>query len=159
MMTRLVGTASQGERYEILSGCAHVFPQRQIDKLTRVFSDARRETGDPLKAVDAVIEFMERDPGWVEGGRREGYTIYAVKPPSDKKAYSEAKTDLERRQAYCFCPVLNRRIDQGMPPDYCYCGSGWFRQQWEGAVGKPVKIDIVRSVLRGDDACEFAIHL
>jgi len=46
-----------------------------------------------------------------------------------------------------------------MPPTFCYCGAGWYRQQWEGAVGKPVQIEIVDSLLKGDDRCTFAIRL
>jgi predicted hydrocarbon binding protein len=42
---------------------------------------------------------------------------------------------------------------------FCFCGAGWFRQQWEGAIGKPVRIEVVKSVLKGDDVCQFAIHL
>ena len=159
MLTRLSELADEFQTYDILSGCAHVFPQSQIDKLTNVFNETRARTGDPLKAVDMVITFMEDDPGWAEGGRREGYTIFSAKKPRDPKSFAEAKTDLERREAYCFCPIVRSKMDQGMPVEYCYCGSGWFRQQWEGATGKPVRIDILKIVLRGNDACEFAINL
>jgi predicted hydrocarbon binding protein len=50
-------------------------------------------------------------------------------------------------------------MGQGMPTTFCYCGAGWYRQQWEGAMGRPVTVEIVKSVLRGDDACQFAIYL
>jgi len=46
-----------------------------------------------------------------------------------------------------------------MPVHYCYCGAGWYRQQWEGVFDKPVSIKIVKSVLRGDEICRFAIHI
>jgi len=46
-----------------------------------------------------------------------------------------------------------------MPVHYCYCGAGWYRQQWEGVFDKPVSIEIVKSVLRGDEICRFAIHI
>jgi effector-binding domain-containing protein len=159
MLARLDALADEDQKWDILSGCAHVFPAGQIAKLTAVFAEAKDRSGDPLQAVDAVIAFMDADPGWSEGGIREGYTIYAAKNPRDPKAYAEAQTDLERRQAYCFCPLVRTKMDQGMPVEFCNCGSGWFRQQWEGATGKPVRIEIVKSVLRGDDKCEFAVHL
>ena len=159
MLERLGEVADEHQKSDIVSGCAHVFPQSQIDKLTVVFREAKFRTGDPLQAVDAVITFMEEDPGWAGGGVRNGHTVYTGKKPRDPKAYAEAKTDLERRQAYCFCPLVRTKMDQNMPVDFCYCGSGWFRQQWEGATGKPVTIEIVKSVLRGDEKCEFAIHL
>ena len=159
MLERLSSVADDDQRFDILSGCAHVFPVEQIAKLTAVFDETRACTGDPLQAVDAVIAFMDQDPGWGEGGRREGYTIYTAKNPRDPKAYAAAQTDLERRQAYCFCPLIRSKIDQGMPVDFCYCGSGWARQQWEGATGKPVRVEVLQSVLRGDEKCEFAVHL
>ncbi len=159
MLTRLDGLADDHKKWDIISGCAHVFPQGQVDKLTTVFNESREQTGDPLKAVDAVIAFMDADPGWNEGGVRDGYTIFAAKQPRDPKAYAEAQNDLERRQAYCFCPLVRTKMDQGMPLDFCNCGSGWFRQQWEGATGKPVTIDILQSVLHGGEKCEFAVHL
>ncbi len=159
MLARLDSLADDEQKWDILSGCAHVFPAGQIAKLTAVFDDAKARTGNPLQAVDAVIAFMDADPGWSEGGVRNGYTIIAAKKPRDPKAYAEAQTDLERRQAYCFCPLVRTKMDQGMPVEFCNCGSGWFRQQWEGATGKPVRIEIVQSVLRGDENCEFAVHL
>jgi hypothetical protein len=65
-----------------------------------------------------------------------------------------------KRTAYCFCPIVRTNLDRGMPLTFCYCGSGWYRQQWEFATGKPVRsIQIVRSILQGDDVCQFAIHL
>lgn len=158
MLASLNGLADEHQKWDVISGCAHVFPQEQIDKLKTVFAETRARTDDPLQAIDAVIAFMDADPGWSEGGVRQGYTIYTAKKPRDPKAYADAQSDLERRQAYCFCPLLRTKMDQGMPLDFCNCGSGWFRQQWEGATGKPVTMEIVQSVLRGDEKCEFAVH-
>ncbi|MBN1297853.1 hypothetical protein JXA80_13840 [bacterium] len=159
MLARLDEVADKDMKYDILSRCAHVFPSNQVAKLAAVFRDARSQTGDSLQAVDAVIAFMNEDPGWTEGGIRRERTIYFSKNPRDPKAHNAATTELERRQAACFCPIVRSCMDQEMPVDFCYCGSGWLRQQWEGAIGWPVTIDIVRSVLRGDDRCEFAVHL
>lgn len=160
MLERLDGLTDEGQKYDIISGCAHVFPPGQVTKLKAVFDEAYAQTHDGLQAVDAVLDFMETDPGWSETRpTREGYTIYAAKGPRDPQAYAEAQTDLERRRAYCFCPLLRDNLDQGMPPSFCYCGSGWYRRQFEGAIGKPVSIEIVSSVLRGDEVCRFAIHL
>ncbi|HOU13307.1 MAG TPA: hypothetical protein PKZ84_09315 [Anaerolineae bacterium] len=160
MLERLEGLADEHQKYDVLSGCAHVFPPGQVAKLKAVFDAAYAQTHDGLQAVDAVLDFMEADPGWSETRpTREGYIIYAAKGPRDPQAYAEAKTDLERRSAYCFCPLIRNNLDQGMSPSFCYCGSGWYRRQFEGAIGKPVSIDIVSSVLRGNDVCRFAIHL
>jgi len=159
MLERLDRLADANQKWDILSGCAHVFPKGQITKLTTVYQESLAITRDPLKAVDAVIAFMDADPGWSEGGERHGKTIHVSKKPRDPRAYANARNDLEKRQAYCYCPLLRNRLDQGMPVDFCHCGSGWFRQQWEGATGRPVRIETVKSVLRGDERCAFVIHL
>jgi effector-binding domain-containing protein len=150
---------SETQKADIVSSCAHVFPKNQTEKLRSVFFEKRQASKDPLDAVDAVIAFMDADPGWGEGAKREGYTVFSAKNPRDPKAYAEAKTDAERKAAYCFCPTIRNRMDQGMPTSFCYCGGGWFRQQWEEATGKPVRIEVLKSILKGDDECKFAIHL
>jgi effector-binding domain-containing protein len=156
---RLEGLASEEEIYDVVSSCAHVFPRGQIEKLKAVFDEVKARTGDGLAAVDAVIDFMGKDPGWGERPRREGTVVYSSKKPRDPEGYEKAETDLERRKAYCFCPLVREHLDGGMPVSFCYCGAGWYRQQWEGAIGKPVRVEIVGSILKGDSLCEFAIRL
>jgi effector-binding domain-containing protein len=158
-MEMLDELADEDQKYDILSSCAHVFPREQIEKLRTVYEEEKARTGKPLRGVDAVIEFMSEDPGWGELPIREGNIIYSAKNPRNPRGYEEAETEAERKRAYCFCPLVRNHLDGGMPDMFCYCGSGWYRQQWEGAIGKPVKIDIVESILRGDDVCRFDIHL
>jgi effector-binding domain-containing protein len=158
-VARLDRLAEEGQTYDVLSSCAHVFPAEQVAKLRAVYQEARVRTGDPLQAVDAVIAFMDRDPGWPAGTRREGRIVYAAKKPRDPGAYEKAQTEAEKRQAYCFCPIIRSHLDGGMSPSFCYCGAGWYRRQWEGALGRPVTIEVAKSILRGDDVCQFAIHL
>ncbi len=158
-MERLCGLADSHQTYDIVSSCAHVFPRSQIEKLKAVYEETKAQTNDALAAVDAVIEFMDRDPGWGERPRREGMVIYSSKAPRNPQAYENAKDEAEKKRAYCFCPLARNHLDQGMPSTFCYCGAGWYRQQWEGAIGKPVRVEIVQSIIKGDDVCQFAIHL
>ena len=160
VITRLEGLADKAERYDVVSSCAHVFPPGQLEKLRMVFLDAREKTGQPLGAVDAVLACMASDPGWGEkGAYREGSIIYHTKNPCDPDAHSKASTDEEKRTAYCFCPVIRHKLEQGMPVTYCLCGGGWYRQQWEAATGKPVRVGVARSLLKGDDRCTFSVRL
>ena len=159
-VTRLDEIADEDQTYDVLSSCAHVFPPGQLEKLRRTYEAARAQSADPLQAVDAVREFMRTDPGWNDTqGYRQGRVLYHTKNPADPEAYAAAETVQEKRAAYCFCPVLKGRLDEGMPASYCYCGSGWYRQQWEAATGKPVRVEVVQSVLKGDEVCQFAVHL
>lgn len=159
VMERMDRLADEGPKYDIVSSCAHVFPAGQVDKLKAVYEDARDKTDDPLQAIDAVIEFMDTDPGWGERPLREGRVLYSSKAPRNPQAYASAKDERGRREAYCFCPLVQSLLNKRMPVTFCYCGAGWYRRQWEGATGKAVRIEIVQSILKGDDVCQFAIHL
>jgi predicted hydrocarbon binding protein len=46
-----------------------------------------------------------------------------------------------------------------MSRTYCYCGAGWYQQLWDGIMGQPVRVEVLKSILQGDDRCSFAIHL
>lgn len=160
-MQCLDSQASEVQKYDIVSSCAHFFPAELLEKLQRVYAEAIRNSTEPLAAVDAVLAFMETDPAWNElEHRRDGHVIYQTKKPADPEAFAKALNDDERRAAACFCPIIRTRLKDGMPITYCYCGAGWFRQQWETVTGKPVAMmEVVRSVLKGDLICEFATHL
>jgi effector-binding domain-containing protein len=138
------------QQYEILSHCAHVFPVELIPPMRDLF----RSTGN----VDVVIEAMVSKGGYYPKLlRREGSIIYSEKGPANPTAYKEAKTDVERRRAYCFCPLIRDCIDD-TPEIFCNCSAGWPKQLWEGILERPLKIEIVQSLVRGNDTCEFAIH-
>lgn len=159
-MERLTAVTDERQRFDIISNCAHVFPSGMLEKLKSVYAAARVTNPDPMFAVDAVLDFMKSDPGWGEKGQyRQGRVIYHTKNPADPQAHEQAKTPEEKRAAYCFCPIIRANLDKGMPVSYCYCGSGWFRQQWEAAIDQPVTVEVLQSVLRGDDVCQFAVHL
>ena len=139
------------QQYEILSHCAHVFPVELIPPMRDIF----RSTGD----IDTVIEAMLSKGGFYPKLlRREGSIIYSEKSPANPTAYKEAKTDAERRRAYCFCPLIRDCLDDA-PIIFCNCSAGWPKQLWEGILETPLKIDIVQALTKGDDTCEFAIHL
>ena len=139
------------QRFEILSHCAHVFPEELIPPMRDLF----RSTG----SVDIVIEAMTTKGGYYPKLlKREGSIIYSEKGPSNPKAYKEAQTDAERRRAYCFCPLIRDCLDE-TPAIFCNCAAGWPKQLWEGILEQPLKIEIIQSLTKGDDTCEFAIHL
>jgi effector-binding domain-containing protein len=158
-MDRLDRLAGEPQKYEILSRCAHVFPQEHIERLRAVFEENIAITGDAMQAVDAVIAFMQRDRVWGSPPVRQENVIFATKNPRDPQAFARATSQAERRRAYCFCPLIRDHLDNGVSPIFCYCGAGWERQQWEGTIGAPLHIEVVQSLVNGDECCQFAIHL
>ncbi len=150
-LTILEQKASDEEQYEILSHCAHIFPVELIPPMRELF----RSTGNVDTVIDAMISKGGYYPKLL---RREGSIIYEEKSPANPTAYKEAKTDAERRRAYCFCPLIRNHLDE-TPKSFCNCSAGWPKQLWEGLLERPLKIQVVRSLINGDNTCEFAIHL
>ncbi len=147
----LASKTSGEQQYDILSHCAHVFPIELIPPMRNLY----RSTG----SVDAVIQAMASAGGYYPKLlRRVGSIIYSEKGPANPTAYKEAKTEAERRRAYCFCPLIRNCLDE-TPEIFCNCAAGWPKQLWEGILEQPLKIEIVQSLTKGDSTCEFAIHL
>ena len=159
LVDRLDQVADDRQRYEILSACSHVFPREQAEKMRDVFQQENKKGAGIFEAVDAVVAFMQADPGWRPNIYREGNVLYTTKNPSNPEAYAQATNDLERRQAYCFCPILRHQMENPMSDSFCNCSAGWERKQWEVTLGQPLRIEVVKSLLKGDMECQFAVHL
>jgi hypothetical protein len=158
-VSRLAALAQETTTYDVVSSCAHVFPDTQTEKLREVYQKAFTQSQDKIVAIDAVLDFMDADPGWRVEIFREGEVIYTAKNPRDRAAFEAAETEEERRKAYCFCPIIRNHLEEDIPPEFCYCGSGWYRKQWEDASQKPVSIEIVKSLVKGDNRCQYAIKI
>ncbi len=149
-LLRLDGIADEEQKYWAVSPCADCYPVWRIEKLRQVYMD----TG----SVDKVLEEMKGDTEWYSTPYREGNLIYHTKVPYDREAW-EAATDKEaRRRVYCHCALVQDRIDE-VSPTYCYCGTGWVRQVWEGVLETPIRVEVLKSLPAGDDECQFLIHL
>jgi hypothetical protein len=44
-------------------------------------------------------------------------------------------------------------------PTFCQCSAGFHKKSWEVIFGRPLKAEVVETVLAGDAWCKFAVHL
>jgi hypothetical protein len=60
----------------------------------------------------------------------------------------------------CFCGLMFA-LPEGVntSPTYCQCSRGFVEKYWEGALGRPVQVEIKETTLTGADECKFIIHL
>lgn len=164
------------DRIEVLNRCAHVMPEERIAVRRALF----QRTND-LEALHRFcqwdfIEHLKKryDPlprewldhiiaqGWGEAGRLEGSKIIATKMPADLPAYFNAEDKKTKRKAYCHCDRIRNVFDAGiicLSPTYCNCGAGFYRYNWERMIGRPVQVRVLRSLLKGDEVCQFEIVL
>ncbi len=145
-------------RREAVKGCAHRFPDWRIEHMRARL----RELG----SLDALLVEMRLDQSvqgqsWYESPVRVGDTIYVTKYPVDQEGWKTAPDAAARRAAYCHCSLVSHAREAGiaLSATHCFCGSGWYDQLWEGILGRPVAVEVLQSILKGDDCCTFAIHL
>lgn len=150
-LNRIDKVTNDDEKYEILSCCAHEFSQKRIDFLKSIYQKN--------KDIDDVIEEMVKDYAWYENPVRKGNKIYVSKIPVNPEGYEKAETIEEKKKNYCHCKFINGNLDKNVSPTFCNCGTGWYRQYWEGILDKPVRIKILKSLLKGDDNCQFEIEI
>jgi len=175
-MERLDALVAEAKRREIMTGCACQYPKSALQGIRKQYE----ATGDVDLAVQMLQEQFEsllRDSlglddelveeivsrGWGSAGIKKGNTIIATKIPKSGYLVEYMKeTDPEkRRQYYCHCPRIRDvlKTSETIPPTYCYCGAGFYKGIWEEILQEPVDVELLESVLKGDEVCKVAIYL
>ncbi|MHA1966655.1 MAG: hypothetical protein ACW964_02520 [Candidatus Hodarchaeales archaeon] len=158
-MERIDELVEEDVRKKVLISCSHVFPKTRIKPLKSKYKET--------DSIDAVLKLMHQDTSWrglsyYEYPKREGNIIYVTKIPCNPHKYDQAVDVNEKKFHYCHCGLVKASLktsDIKISPTFCYCGVGWYKTLWEGILDKSVRIEILQSVIQGDNCCEFAVHL
>ena len=175
-MERLVTAVDEKQARDTMTSCACQYPKANL----RDVRSAYEETGD----VDVVLGMLQEkfetflretmrleeemitqivSNGWGSAGVRVGDTIIATKiPKSDYLVQYMNETDPDKKRAlYCHCPRIRDVLKtlETIPTIYCYCGAGFYKGMWEEILQQSVEVNLLESVLKGDDVCKVAIHL
>jgi len=64
------------------------------------------------------------------------------------------------RAAYdrCYCGSVSRTREP-FSATYCHCSCGWYRQLFETLLCRPVAVELLGSIIQGDERCQFLIHI
>lgn len=92
----------------------------------------------------------------------DGDTLYVTKIPYDPAKYISETDPVMKRYYACHCPFARESIRAGSPeisPNWCYCSGGFAKHPYEVLFGRPLRVELLQSVLKGDPVCRFAIHL
>jgi predicted ArsR family transcriptional regulator len=84
------------------------------------------------------------------------FRVYKEKVYNTDRLYKKDGTIyLEYHQ--CGCPIV--KSGQVTNPLFCNCTRGYSKGPFEALFQKPVRVEIQKAILRGDDICKLAIHL
>jgi hypothetical protein len=158
-MERLNALADEEKRKQIMINiCPHTYPRKRIEKMRKQYKQ--------LGSIDKLLEIMCNDKSYggtsyYDNPKRKGDMVYITKVPCNPKSHAKAQTDLERKLTYCHCPWARAALKrhENLSPMFCYCSVSWDKQLWEGILDTHVKIEIVKSILKGDNQCVHALHL
>jgi predicted hydrocarbon binding protein len=175
-MERLDRLVDEEKRKDIMTGCACQYPKSALQEI-REACEATRDIDlahqmlqeqfesllkDSLKLSDELIaEIVGR--GWSSAGIKKGHTIIATKIPKSGYLveYMKEADPARKRQFYCHCPRVREvlKTSETISRTYCYCGAGFYKGIWEEILQEPVEVEVLQTVLQGDDVCKIAIHL
>jgi hypothetical protein len=110
---------------------------------------------------DSVINYVE-DNKCGPAGIREGNKVFLTKIPYLTKQFLKEKDPRKKKYYGCHCPWVREALlteDSPINPIFCNCSGGYFKNHWEAILEQPVKIELVESILMGNEACKFILHL
>ncbi len=112
------------------------------------------------EVTDEVLNFIRSEPE-MGGGVRVESIVYETKIPFLTREYLAERDPVLKRYYYCHCPWAREAVKSGekVAPIFCNCSAGFHKKPWEGALGQKIEVDVLESVLKGNDRCRFAIHL
>ncbi len=111
--------------------------------------------------TDEVIAFVESQPE-IRQGVRVGNVIYEMKIPYQAKEYLAETNPDKKRYYFCHCPWAKSSLKDGassMTPIFCNCSAAYHKKPYDVIFGRPLKAEVLESVLLGDMRCRFAIYL
>ena len=149
------------EKFLKSQGLDDFLSKRHQEAVEMLEKHSREKSMFYAQAIDEeVVDYVRNNPE-VMGGVRDGDIIYETKIPYMTKKYLHEKDEKLKRYYACHCAWVREAIKSGLKisPNFCYCSAGYHKRPWDIIFDQPVKADVIKTVLKGDLACRFAIHI
>lgn len=110
-----------------------------------------KRSAEPPKPENAA-KFMEGMKKYLgeDGIRQEGDEIVVL------FRYTSNPRGLKVSDGYCLCPILED-APKDISSTFCLCSVGYVQEIFERQIGKPVRVELTDSVLRGGKGCNFKV--
>ena len=141
-MDRLDALVDEKTRIQIMENCGYGCAEVNSGAIDEAI--ARRKK---YRNVDEFLEAEQRNP--MQGTRlvREGNILY--------QAYRPQELGVR-----CFCSLVRSLpADENISLTYCHCSKGFVNKLWEAVLERPVRVELIQSVVSGAQECKFAIHI
>ena len=143
-MERLDALADRETREKAMQNCGYNCAKKNHKVIERAV--ARRKK---FASVDDFLMAEEKNPPKGTKIARAGNIVYQTYTP---------KTFI--RSMRCYCSLFRQLpAEDKVSTTYCNCSKGFVEKYWEAVLQKPVKVDLLKSAISGDEECTFAIHL
>ena len=184
ILKRLEENLGREKIVELISPCLHGRPPDDIEGDKKLLEELgldgflQKKHQDLVKRLekhrnDGTLEFAQkiddeivqyvRENQVIAEGIREGDIIYVSKLPYQMREFLNAKNDNLKRYFICYCPWVRGAIKNGtekdITEDFCNCSAGWYKLYWDQLFEQPVRIEPVKTALKGDFECKFVIHI
>ncbi len=108
-----------------------------------------------------IIDYVKSNQEILSAVRKDNY-LYVTKIPYSPDEWLR-ETDPEMKRYYaCHCPLAREAIIMNgpeIPLDWCYCSGGFAKYLFDVIFGESTEVEVLNSVLAGDDICRFRIKL
>jgi len=174
-MNKLDELASDLSKQKVMMACGCNYPEADLMKLKQVYAK-NRDLSSVHQQLQKEFEQLLDNLGLTTDQKKEvvslgmgsagvlkGNEIIATKIPksSELLEYLNEQDSTKRREMYCHCDRVRDAVAKGVKisETYCYCGAGFYQSIWETILEQPVKVELVESILKGDEFCKYKITL
>jgi hypothetical protein len=169
MMERMSARLDEETQIEVLRGCSCsyrkdvvadyrlLFEQtHSIDLLLETMRENTRTMID--RKLDASLQEQVKYHPFYHSPIRDGLIVRFYAFPYHIAEYLREMDPVKRRKHACHCGWISAS-KENVPLTYCACGTGFYKQLWEGILGQEIEVRVVQSVMHGDERCQFDVVL
>jgi len=184
LVDKLAASSTDAECKKALQGNAHGIPPeafadeaeafRKAESIASYLEEAHKRSVQSLQdhadsgrlwfeqiITQPVVDWVAANRE-VLGGVLEDGKIFWTKIPYDPDVWLNEKDPDRRRYLACHCPMARESLNE--PGEkisglWCNCTAGFIKQRFNAVFGFETEVELLESVLNGDDRCRFAVKV
>lgn len=175
LMQKLSEELSQQEIENVMCECACRRPKDDMLELQKEYAKTADIKSIHQKMQKTFEKFIKEykqlsdeqidminELGMGMAGKLENNVITVSKIPKEFHKYFATEDEKMKKYYYCHCPRIREVLlseEKSIDVNYCYCGAGFYKDIWEFILQKPVKVELIESIMQGNDVCKIKIYL